>query len=109
MVLRSLRFADTMVKHMDPTLRDKIIEENIKVHQQEAPFYDLLVPEIFCQSEQRIVRQVLDLAIARINKGGIVALDVGAGTGNVSLKLDGRKEVASITAVDLSADMLSPL
>src|SRR4030042_3229090 len=94
---------------MDPNLSKKIIEANLELHQKEAKYYDLIHPEIFCPSEQRLIGQVLEQALNLLKQDKIQALDVGAGTGNIALKLVNEREIANITALDLSQEMLREL
>jgi ubiquinone/menaquinone biosynthesis C-methylase UbiE len=94
---------------MDPNLSQKIIEANLELHQKEAKYYDLIHPEIFCPREQRLIGQVLEQALNLLNQDKIQALDVGAGTGNIALKLVKERKISSITALDLSQEMLREL
>jgi ubiquinone/menaquinone biosynthesis C-methylase UbiE len=91
---------------MDKDLARKIILANIEVHQQEAKFYNRFHPEIFCASEQKLVKDVLKLALDKIKIPKIKVLDLGIGTGNIALKSAHNERVDSILGVDLSAEML---
>ncbi len=94
---------------MDQDLSQKIITANLELHQKEARYYDLIHREIFNPEEQSLIINVLVQAIEVIAKPNISALDIGAGTGNISLKLLADKTVSSIIAVDLSKEMLEQL
>ncbi len=94
---------------MEQELKEKIIQANIELHQKEARFYDRIHPEIFCKSEQNLIKNTLNQALAEIKQDKIKALDMGAGTGNITLKLLENKKVESIVAVDLSKEMLDEL
>ncbi len=89
-------------------LSNKILRENILEHQKEARFYDLIHTEIFNSFEQQRISRGLSEAIELLSKDHPHCLDVGAGTGNIALKLLGY-DAASITGVDLSKEMLSKL
>ncbi len=94
---------------MEKELEQKIIQANIELHQKSAQYYDQLHPEIFNKSEQRLIDSVLIQILDRINKEKIDVLDLGAGTGNITLKLLKNKQVGSVIAVDLSEEMLVEL
>jgi 2-polyprenyl-3-methyl-5-hydroxy-6-metoxy-1,4-benzoquinol methylase len=94
---------------MEHDLEQKIIQANIELHQKEARFYDRIHPEIFCKSEQNLIKNVLNQALAEIKQDKIKALDLGAGTGNITSKLLENEKVESIVAVDLSKEMLDEL
>lgn len=89
------------------TLFDQIREANIELHRTEAPFYDQITPEIFNAHEQALTRSVIESALRAITSEKIHALDIGSGTGNISRKLAEYERVVSITAVDLSSEMLA--
>ena len=94
---------------MEQDLAQKIIQANIDLHQKEARFYDRIHPEIFCKSEQNLIKDTLNQALAEIKQDKINALDLGAGTGNITLKLLSNEKVGSVVAVDLSKEMLDEL
>jgi ubiquinone/menaquinone biosynthesis C-methylase UbiE len=94
---------------MEQDLEQKIIKANIELHQKSAQYYDRIHPEIFNKSEQNLIREILSQALAEIKQDKIKALDLGAGTGNITLKLLENEKVASVVAVDLSREMLDEL
>jgi len=88
---------------MQTTNHRTVLEQNIRLHETEAYFYNATHPENFNVLEQgRLKRQVRRLA----NKVGpsLPVLDLASGTGNVSerLQADGLRTIAC----DLSLDML---
>lgn len=94
-----------MTDSMTNELKARIIAGNLELHQQEAPVYDQMHGEIFNWVEQRAIRQ--DLALIRRLAPGFTALDVGCGTGNITLKL--LRAGFQVTALDLSQPMLDIL
>jgi 2-polyprenyl-3-methyl-5-hydroxy-6-metoxy-1,4-benzoquinol methylase len=94
---------------MEQELANKIIQANIELHQKEAQFYDKIHPEIFCKSEQNLIKNILKQVLAEIKKDKLNVLDLGAGTGNITLKLLDNEKVESVLAVDLSKEMLDEL
>lgn len=87
-------------------MRQKILDENIKLHRIEAPHYDALHPEEFNWFEQAQIRRDL-LCIASNLPKPSSALDIGCGTGNILLKL-----LASgfdVWGVDISKEMIEVL
>jgi len=88
---------------VDQSLRDQIHQANIEVHRSEAKLYELLHPEVYSKKEQkRIITQLkkIDKMIVDNNKA---ALDVGAGTGNLTGKL--LEMGYRVTATDISPEM----
>jgi len=87
----------------DPTLKDKIHQANVSVHQHEARYYELLHPEVYGKQEQKRIVAELGLINKLVTDNQKNALDVGAGTGNLTGKLlhMGYK----VTAVDISEEM----
>lgn len=94
---------------MDNELNKKIIAANIELHRQEAEFYDRIHREIFNNSEQKLISQTITIALKAIKSPNINVLDIGAGTGNISLKLLADQKVSSIICLDLSKEMLNQL
>ena len=88
---------------INPKLATKIKHENIKLHNERAKIYDKIALHLRPEN-QRMYNNDIDL-ISRIRKGD--ALDVGAGTGNISLKL--LKRGYKVTAIDISKKMLEIL
>lgn len=90
-------------------LKDLVTKENIKIHAQEAPIYERIHPQVFNwyhnRKSWRDVRHIFDLIGS---KGKVEALDLGCGTGFLTMKAISFKDL-NITAVDLSKEMLSEL
>lgn len=92
---------------VDHSLRDQIHQANIEVHRSEAKLYELLHPEVYSKKEQkRIITQLkkIDKLIVDNKK---TALDVGAGTGNLTGKL--LEMGYRVTATDISLEMCAIL
>ncbi len=84
----------------------EILDENIKLHLIEAPHYEKLHPEEFNWFEQgRILRNLK--FIERNSPHNSFALDIGCGTGNLSLKL--LDMGFKVWGVDISQEMLEVL
>lgn len=81
-----------------------ILAENVRVHAAESSIYDRVHGEIFNRYEQSLLERDLD---ALCEDGPADALDLGAGTGNITLKLARRG--LRVTALDLSPEMLEVL
>ena len=82
----------------------KIIHRsNVEVHDLEADFYEFLHKEIYNEVEQRRTVKVLEEINRRINRKDKIALDFGAGTGNITNKL--LNLGYSVHAVDISKNM----
>lgn len=88
-------------------LRKKILEENIKVQRLEAEVFDERHPEIFNRFQQKEIINDIKFIRRQISAKNPSALDIGAGTGNLSLKF--LKYGFSVTAVDISKEMLDVL
>ena len=89
-------------------IADKVLQSNIEAHQLEAPIYDFIHPEIFGSFEQRRIERDLDLIASAMPKESVPwALDIGCGTGNLTLKLV--KLGFHVRAVDVSSEMLERL
>lgn len=85
----------------------KVVKANIDLGQKEAKYYDKIHSEIFNKYEQERLKSGLKKAVSKITSGSKKALDIGAGTGNITSKLlDMGFEV---TAVDVSKDYLAVL
>ena len=91
---------------LDENLRGRIREANVAVHRFEAKYYALIHPEIYNKYEQKRVNSALEM-VDRLVAANTVhakkALDVGAGTGNLTCKL--LRMGYEVTAIDLSAEM----
>lgn len=92
---------------MDRKLKEKILKANITEHAKEAAIYDLVHPEIFSKQAQHRIVEILDEAEKKIMSRDRKALDIGAGTGNITLKL--LKKNINVDAVDISMEMLEIL
>lgn len=92
---------------MDEYLINKIKLENIKVHKKEATIYDTIHSEIFNFYEQKRVIQDIDFITKQLNKRNPYVLDIGCGTGNLSLKF--LEKGFRVTGVDISKQMLDML
>jgi 2-polyprenyl-3-methyl-5-hydroxy-6-metoxy-1,4-benzoquinol methylase len=87
----------------DLMLKQKILEANIIVHRQEAEYYERLHPEVYSRKEQKRILSRLREVDRFIGKSKKNALDVGAGTGNLTGKL--LQMGYHVTAIDISAEM----
>lgn len=93
---------------MNTNLANKIRQSNIDVHRQEATIYDAVHPEIFGSFEQSKIARDLELIAMRIHQDTPVrVLDVGCGTGNLTLKYLERNYW--VRAVDISPEMIQVL
>lgn len=92
---------------MDKDLSKRIKDENIKVHNIEAITYDALHSEIFNKYEQKKNEDDIKFIIEQISTKNPSALDIGCGTGNLSLML--LRYGFSVTGVDISKEMLNVL
>ena len=87
-------------------LQEKIREANVAVHQFEAKYYELIHPEVYNPYEQKRINSALkmvDKLVADNHVHTKRALDVGAGTGNLTVKL--LQMGYEVTAIDISAEM----
>ena len=87
----------------NPTLKQQIHQANVEVHRNEAKFYEALHPEVYSRKEQKRITQNLTTLTRQIANNQKNALDVGAGTGNLTGKMLalGYKVVAT----DISPEM----
>ena len=93
---------------MDHRVIDRIRDANVQVHKREAAIYDAVHPEIFGYWEQRRINRDLDCIASLVPEdAGSAVLDVGCGTGNLTLKYLARGY--KVTACDLSPDMMAVL
>ncbi|MDG6223384.1 MAG: class I SAM-dependent methyltransferase [Candidatus Bathyarchaeota archaeon] len=96
---------------LDKNLQEKIRKANLTLHKYEAKYYELIHPEIYNQHEQNRLLSTLkkanELILYPPNRRVKMALDFGAGTGNVTGKL--LNMGFHVTAVDLSVEMCTIL
>jgi ubiquinone/menaquinone biosynthesis C-methylase UbiE len=85
------------------TLKGQIHQANVLVHQKEARYYEQLHPEVYSKQEQKRITSRLKEIDQLIVDNQRVALDVGAGTGNLTGKL--LQMGYNVTATDISAEM----
>ena len=89
------------------SLRESIHEANIAVHRFEAEYYELFHPEVYSNQEQIRIGSVLNLVHKLVVDNQQIALDFGAGTGNLTGKL--LRLGYKVTAIDISAEMCAIL
>lgn len=88
-------------------LQERILQANIDEHEKEADYYDIIHTEIFNTYEQdRITRSLCTIMQPYPHKSSI--LDVGCGTGNITIKLIDMN-YTNITSLDLSPAMINQL
>ena len=87
----------------DNNLKDQIHQANVAVHRFEAPYYEILHPEVYSRQEQKRITAKLKAIDQQIAGNQKNALDVGAGTGNLTGKL--LKMGYNVTATDISPEM----
>ena len=87
--------------------KEKIHQANIKVHKQEAQYYDILHPEVSSRKEQKRILAKLTTVDKLVSDNKKNALDFGAGTGNLTGKL--LQMGYTVVAVDISAEMCAIL
>lgn len=98
-------------RHMDKTqtLKEKVLEQNIKVHAEEARVYERLHPQLFNWYHRKKSQNDIGFILASFDtKLDIEVLDLGCGTGFLTTKIMRSPKVRA-TAVDLSPEMLSEL
>jgi ubiquinone/menaquinone biosynthesis C-methylase UbiE len=88
-------------------LRERIHEANIAVHRFEAEYYELLHPEVYGKQEQKRINSTLKIVDKLVADNQKMALDFGAGTGNLTGKLLSMDY--TVTAIDISAEMCAIL
>jgi 2-polyprenyl-3-methyl-5-hydroxy-6-metoxy-1,4-benzoquinol methylase len=91
----------------DQTVKEKIHHANVSVHQLEAQYYELLHPEVYTKKEQKRINSKLQMIDKLVTDNQKRALDVGAGTGNLTGKL--LQMGYKVKAVDISAEMCAIL
>ncbi len=89
---------------LNPEIRAKIIQDNIRVHQIESKIYDKIHTEIFNWYEQKSSQKDIKKILSYLSEKQSTVLDIGCGTGNILLKF---AEVGcDVTGVDISPEML---
>jgi 2-polyprenyl-3-methyl-5-hydroxy-6-metoxy-1,4-benzoquinol methylase len=91
----------------EKSLKEKIHKANMTVHHLEAQYYELLHPEVYSKQEQKRTVATLKMIDKRVTDNHRVALDFGAGTGNLTGKL--LQKGYTVTAVDISMEMCAIL
>jgi ubiquinone/menaquinone biosynthesis C-methylase UbiE len=89
------------------TLTEQIHKANIEVHRSEAKYYEAIHPEVYGRKEQKRVWTQLKAIDRKIAGNRRKALDVGAGTGNLTGKL--LEMGYHVTATDISPEMCAIL
>jgi ubiquinone/menaquinone biosynthesis C-methylase UbiE len=87
----------------DPTFKEQIHQANVAVHRSEARYYEALHPEVYSKQEQKRIITILSDIDKKIDNNKRVALDIGAGTGNLTGKLLSMGYF--VTATDISPEM----
>ncbi len=96
-----------MPEKIPQNIQEKIIRENFVQHEREAAVYDVAHPEIFRAANQERIDRFLDMATSLVRDTEMRALDLGCGTGNITLKL--LEHGFSVDAVDISPAMVGVL
>lgn len=92
---------------MDGELRKQILAANIEAHDREAAVYERAHPEIFGAREQARIERLVAQATTLLPKTNHRALDIGCGTGAVTIKL--LDQGFTVEALDISQSMLDEL
>ena len=92
---------------MDGITNEQIKKANKELHDIEAQYYDILHSEIWNFYEHSKTRRDLRKIAEIIEKETLYVLDVGAGTGNLTLKFLASGD--TITAIDICGEMLNVL
>jgi ubiquinone/menaquinone biosynthesis C-methylase UbiE len=92
---------------VNQTLTEQIHNANIEVHRSEAKYYEAIHPEVYGKKEQKRVWTQLKAIDQKIADNQRKALDVGAGTGNLTGKL--LEMGYRVTATDISPEMCAIL
>ena len=87
----------------DQALKEQIYKANIDVHRSEAKYYEALHPEVYSKKEQKRIVSTLARIDKQIEGNQKKALDIGAGTGNLTGKLLAMGY--NVTATDISPEM----
>src|SRR3972149_10527865 len=84
---------------------DTVKRENLRVHDNEARWYDRIHREIFNFAEQRRINKDITRIGALVPRGKV--LDVGCGSGNLTLQFFAQG--FDVTAPDISPEMIRGL
>lgn len=96
------------VEMLPTDIAEKIRRSNIEIHDREAAIYDTIHPEVLGSFEQRKIVMDLDLIASVVpTDSGVRVLDIGCGTGNLTLKYVNRGY--RVKAVDISPEMIAML
>jgi ubiquinone/menaquinone biosynthesis C-methylase UbiE len=87
----------------DHNLEEEIHQANVSVHREEAQYYEQLHPEVYNKQEQKRITAQLKIMDKLVTDNQKTALDVGAGTGNLTGKL--LQLGYEVTAIDISLEM----
>jgi ubiquinone/menaquinone biosynthesis C-methylase UbiE len=87
----------------DKSLKEQIHQANVEVHRIEAQYYELLHPEVYSKKEQKRIIAKLITIDKQIENNHKNALDIGAGTGNLTGKL--LQMGYKVIATDISPEM----
>jgi 2-polyprenyl-3-methyl-5-hydroxy-6-metoxy-1,4-benzoquinol methylase len=88
-------------------LKKKKLGDNIEVHKKETKYYDVIHTELFNYYEQKRINRSLDDIINKFDKDCKI-LDIGCGTGNLTIKLLERG-YKNIICLDISKEMIREL
>lgn len=91
----------------EEVLAKNVQEENARVYAALASTYDIAHPEIWNWFEQRRTWQLVDAALGGQPRTTKRILDIGAGTGSISLKFLDRG--ATVLSIDIAPEMLDRL
>jgi ubiquinone/menaquinone biosynthesis C-methylase UbiE len=91
----------------DSNFKEQIHRANVTAHRFEAPYYETLHPEVYHRKEQERITSKLKVIDSQIADNQRNALDVGAGTGNLTGKL--LQMGYNVTATDISPEMCAIL
>ena len=105
--MNSLLCLDVTGLLSDPSLKEQIHQANVAVHRSEAKYYEALHPEVYSKKEQKRISEKLKMADKLVTDNHKFALDVGAGTGNLTGKL--LQMCFTVVAVDISPEMCAIL
>jgi len=108
-MINILKTEDTRLQDVN---EEEILAANIRFHRAEAEVYDIRHGELFNAFTQRQLRKIIKKTLTFFHKipemqakREILALDCGAGTGNISGKM--LMEGCIVDAVDISQEMLA--